>query len=25
VPRAIDKTDLNWTYIGFADDTPNSD
>jgi anthranilate 1,2-dioxygenase large subunit len=22
VPRAIDKTDLNWTYIGFADDTP---
>ena len=20
--RAIDKTDLNWTYIGFADDTP---
>jgi anthranilate 1,2-dioxygenase large subunit len=22
VPRAIGKTDLNWTYIGFADDTP---
>ena len=22
VPRAIDKTDLNWTYLGFADDTP---
>jgi anthranilate 1,2-dioxygenase large subunit len=22
VPRAVDKTDLNWTYIGFADDTP---
>jgi anthranilate 1,2-dioxygenase large subunit len=22
VPRAIDKTDLNWTYIGFTDDTP---
>jgi anthranilate 1,2-dioxygenase large subunit len=22
VPRGIDKTDLNWTYIGFADDTP---
>ena len=21
VPRAIDKTDLNWTYIGFTDDT----
>ena len=21
VPRAIDKTDLNWTYLGFADDT----
>lgn len=22
VPRSPDKTDLNWTYIGFADDTP---
>jgi phenylpropionate dioxygenase-like ring-hydroxylating dioxygenase large terminal subunit len=22
VPRAVDQTDLNWTYIGFADDTP---
>jgi anthranilate 1,2-dioxygenase large subunit len=22
VPRGIDKTDLNWTYLGFADDTP---
>ncbi len=22
VPRATDKTDLNWTYLGFADDTP---
>jgi anthranilate 1,2-dioxygenase large subunit len=22
VPRGTDKTDLNWTYIGFADDTP---
>ena len=22
VPRAVDKTDLNWTYLGFADDTP---
>jgi anthranilate 1,2-dioxygenase large subunit len=22
VPRAIDKTDVNWTYIGFTDDTP---
>ena len=22
VPRAIDKTDLNWTYLGFADDSP---
>jgi anthranilate 1,2-dioxygenase large subunit len=21
VPRGIDKTDLNWTYIGFADDS----
>ena len=21
VPRAVDKTDLNWTYLGFADDT----
>jgi anthranilate 1,2-dioxygenase large subunit len=21
VPRAIDKTDLNWTYLGFEDDT----
>src|SRR6202000_3122022 len=22
VPCGIDKTDLNWTYLGFADDTP---
>jgi len=22
VPRGVDKMDLNWTYIGFADDTP---
>ena len=22
IPRAIDKTDLKWTYLGFADDTP---
>ncbi|MGY3076962.1 anthranilate 1,2-dioxygenase large subunit [Bradyrhizobium sp. LM6.10] len=22
VPRAVDRTDLNWTYLGFADDTP---
>ena len=22
IPRGIDKTDLNWTYLGFADDTP---
>jgi anthranilate 1,2-dioxygenase large subunit len=22
VPRAIDKTDLNWTYLGFETDTP---
>ena len=22
LPRAIDRTDLNWTYLGFADDTP---
>jgi anthranilate 1,2-dioxygenase large subunit/terephthalate 1,2-dioxygenase oxygenase component alpha subunit len=22
VPRGIDKMDLNWTYLGFADDTP---
>jgi hypothetical protein len=22
VPRGVDQTDLNWTYIGFADDTP---
>src|ERR1700716_1889767 len=22
VPRAVDKTDLNWSYLGFADDTP---
>ena len=22
VPRGIDRTDLNWTYLGFADDTP---
>ncbi|MBV9393490.1 MAG: aromatic ring-hydroxylating dioxygenase subunit alpha [Methylobacteriaceae bacterium] len=22
VPRAVESTDLNWTYIGFADDTP---
>ena len=22
VPRGVDSTDLNWTYIGFADDTP---
>ncbi len=23
VPRAVDKTDLNWTIIGFASDTPD--
>jgi anthranilate 1,2-dioxygenase large subunit/terephthalate 1,2-dioxygenase oxygenase component alpha subunit len=23
VPRGVDKMDLNWTYIGFADDTPD--
>jgi anthranilate 1,2-dioxygenase large subunit len=22
LPRAVDKTDLNWTYLGFAEDTP---
>jgi hypothetical protein len=22
VPRGVDKMDLNWTYLGFADDTP---
>ena len=22
MPRGVDKMDLNWTYIGFADDTP---
>ena len=22
VPRGVDATDLNWTYLGFADDTP---
>lgn len=22
LPRAIDQTDLNWTYIGYSDDTP---
>jgi phenylpropionate dioxygenase-like ring-hydroxylating dioxygenase large terminal subunit len=22
VPRGVDRMDLNWTYIGFADDTP---
>ena len=22
VPRGVDTTDLNWTYLGFADDTP---
>jgi anthranilate 1,2-dioxygenase large subunit len=22
VPRAVDATDLNWLYIGFAEDTP---
>ena len=22
VPRGVDKTELNWTYLGFADDTP---
>jgi len=22
VPRGVDKMDLNWTYFGFADDTP---
>jgi phenylpropionate dioxygenase-like ring-hydroxylating dioxygenase large terminal subunit len=22
VPRGVDQTDLNWTYLGFADDTP---
>ena len=22
VPRCVDATDLNWTYIGFTDDTP---
>jgi anthranilate 1,2-dioxygenase large subunit len=22
VPRGVERTDLNWTYLGFADDTP---
>jgi anthranilate 1,2-dioxygenase large subunit/terephthalate 1,2-dioxygenase oxygenase component alpha subunit len=22
VPRAVDRTDLNWIYLGYADDTP---
>ena len=22
VPRGVDAIDLNWTYLGFADDTP---
>ena len=22
VPRGVDRMDLNWTYLGFADDTP---
>jgi hypothetical protein len=22
VPRGVDSMDLNWTYLGFADDTP---
>src|SRR3569833_1629108 len=22
VPRSVESTDLNWTYLGFADDTP---
>lgn len=22
VPRGVDRTDLNWTYLGFAEDTP---
>jgi hypothetical protein len=22
VPRGVDKTDLNWIYLGYADDTP---
>ncbi len=22
LPRGVDKTDLNWTYLGYADDTP---
>ena len=22
LPRSVDRTDLNWTYIGFVDDTP---
>ncbi|MDB5070593.1 MAG: tpaAa [Candidatus Eremiobacteraeota bacterium] len=22
LPRAVDRTDLHWTYLGFADDTP---
>jgi phenylpropionate dioxygenase-like ring-hydroxylating dioxygenase large terminal subunit len=22
VPRSVDKTDLNWIYLGYADDTP---
>jgi anthranilate 1,2-dioxygenase large subunit len=22
LPRGVDRTDLNWTYLGFADDTP---
>ena len=22
LPREVDRTDLNWTYLGFADDTP---
>jgi hypothetical protein len=23
LPRGVDKTDLHWTYLGFADDTPD--
>ena len=23
VPRGVDKTDLNWIYLGYADDTPS--
>jgi anthranilate 1,2-dioxygenase large subunit len=22
LPREVDRTDLNWTYLGFAEDTP---